>query len=88
MWDDDFDYQRTLVEVNHYYETFSSEVKKNQQDPKQGRYKSMNHRHAAHGGKKSQRNVVMYHHDDILDKKQMSFRGIDDSIASSIWKQL
>jgi hypothetical protein len=43
MWGDDYDYQRTLVDVNHYYETSPYEAKKNQQDPKRGRYKSVNH---------------------------------------------
>jgi hypothetical protein len=28
MWDNDYDYQRTLIEVNHYYETFLYEAKK------------------------------------------------------------
>jgi hypothetical protein len=44
--------------------------------------------HLVHGGEKSQRNVVLYHHYDILKSKQMNFRGMHDSIASSIWKQL
>ena len=39
MWNDDFDYQQTLIEVNHYYEISSYKAKKNQQDHKQGRYK-------------------------------------------------
>ena len=30
----------------------------------------------------------MYHHDNVSDSKQMSFRHIGDSNASSIWKQL
>jgi hypothetical protein len=88
MWGNGYDYQRTLVDVNHYYETSPYEAKKNQQDPKRGRYKSVSHEYSAHGGGKSQGNVVMYHHDDILESKQMSYRGLGDSIASSIWKQL
>ena len=48
----------------------------------------MNHEYSAHGGEKSQENVVMYHHYDTLESKKMNFRGMDDNIASSIWKQL
>ena len=88
MWGDDYDYQCTLVDVNHYYETNPYEAKKNQQDPKRGRYKSISHGYSTHGGRKSQGNVVMYHHDDILESKQMSYRGLDDNIASSVWKQM
>jgi hypothetical protein len=40
----------------------------------------------AHGGEKSQGNVVMYHYYDISMSKQMNFRGMDDSIVSSIWR--
>jgi hypothetical protein len=46
------------------------------------------HGYLADGGEKSQGNVVMYHHYDISKSKQMNFRGINDSIASSIWTQL
>jgi hypothetical protein len=28
IWDNDYDYQRTLIEVNHYYETSPYEAKK------------------------------------------------------------
>ena len=84
MWDDDFAYQQTLVEENQFYETCPYEAKKNQQDSKWGRYKSVNHEYLVHGRETSQRNVVMYHHDDILESKQIN----DDSIISSIWKQL
>jgi hypothetical protein len=48
----------------------------------------VSHVYLVHGGEKSQRNVVMYHHYDISESKQMNFRGMHDSIASSIWKQL
>jgi hypothetical protein len=48
----------------------------------------MSHEYSAHGGEKSQRNVVMYHHYDISKGKQMSFRSKDDSLVSSIWQQL
>ena len=58
IWDDDFDYQWTLVEVNHYYETFFYKAKKNQQDPKQERYKSVSHGYSTYGGEKSQENGV------------------------------
>ena len=30
----------------------------------------------------------MYHHYDISESKQMNFKGMGDSIASSIWQQL
>jgi hypothetical protein len=46
------------------------------------------HGYLADGGEKSQGNVVMYHHYDKSESKQMNFRGINDSIASSIWTQL
>jgi hypothetical protein len=44
--------------------------------------------YSIHGDEKSQGNIVMYHHYDILKSKQMSFRCMGDSIVSSIWKQL
>jgi hypothetical protein len=53
IWGDDYDYQCTLVDVNHYYETSPYEAKKNQQDPKRGRYKSASHGYSTHGGEKS-----------------------------------
>ena len=46
----------------------------------------MSHEYSAHGDEKSQGNVVMYHHYNISESKQMSFRGIDDNIVSSIWQ--
>jgi hypothetical protein len=42
MWGNDCDYERTLLDANHYHETSCYEAKKNQQDPKQGKY---NHYH-------------------------------------------
>jgi hypothetical protein len=46
----------------------------------------MNHGYLKHGGEKSPWNVVMYHYYGISMSKQMSFKGVGDSIASSIWK--
>jgi hypothetical protein len=46
------------------------------------------HGYSAYIGEKSQENVVMYHHYDISKSKQMNFRGMGDSIASSSWQQL
>jgi hypothetical protein len=54
MWDDDYDYKWTLIDANHYYETSSYEAKKNQEDPKQGKYKVVSHGYLKHGGEKSQ----------------------------------
>jgi hypothetical protein len=88
MWKDKYDYERTVVDVNLYYETSPYEAKKNQQDPKRGWYKSVSHGYSAHSGEKSQGNIVMYHHDDMSESKQISFRGMGDSIASSIWRHL
>jgi hypothetical protein len=48
----------------------------------------VSHSYSAHGCEKWQGNIVMYHHYDISESIQMSFRGMGDSIASSIWKQL
>jgi hypothetical protein len=39
MWGNDYDYERTLIDANHYYKTSSYEAKKNQQGPKLGKYK-------------------------------------------------
>jgi hypothetical protein len=113
MWGNDCDYERTLLDANHYHETSWYEAKKNQQDPKQGKYnhyhetssyeakkvqqdpkqgkykgkyKVLNHGYLKHGGEKLQWFVVMYHHYNISMSKQLSFKGVDDSIASSIWK--
>jgi hypothetical protein len=82
MWDNDYDFQRTLIDANHYYETSSYEAKKSQQNPKRRKYKSVSHGYLEHGGEKSQWNEVVYHHYDISMSKQMSFRGIGDSISS------
>jgi hypothetical protein len=49
MWDNDYDYQRTLIEGNHYYETSPYEAKKYQQDLKREKYKSMSHGYSIHG---------------------------------------
>jgi hypothetical protein len=86
MWDDDYDYKWTLIDANHYYETSSYEAKKNQEDPKQGKYKVVSHGYLKHGGEKSQWMVVRYHHYDISMSKQMSFKGVGDNIASLVWK--
>jgi hypothetical protein len=65
MWDIDYNYQWTVIDANHYYETFPYEAKKNQQNPKRGKFKSMSHGNPTHGGEKSQGNLVMYHQYDI-----------------------
>ena len=57
-------------------------------NPKQGKYKLVSHGYLAHEGEKSQGNVVMYHHYDKWDNKQMSLRNMGDNTASSIWQQL
>ena len=69
MWDNDFDYQWTLVDIYHYYETYPYELEKNQQDSKWGRYKLVNHGYSLHGDGKSQGNILMYHNDNILESK-------------------
>jgi hypothetical protein len=46
----------------------------------------VSHGYLKHGGEKLQWIVVMYHHYDIWMNKQMSFKGVGDSIVSSIWK--
>jgi hypothetical protein len=86
MWDNDFDYLCTLNETNHYYQRSPYEGKKNKKDPKRGNYKSISHGYIAHEGEKSKRNMVMYHDGDISRIIQMSFRGLGDSIVSSIWQ--
>ena len=87
MWTKDLDYQQTL-EANHYYETSPYVAKKNQKSPKRGKYKSVSHGYLAHGGTKSKGNVVKYHQYKIPDSIQKSFKGLGDSIASSIWMEL
>jgi hypothetical protein len=84
MWDND--YQQTLIDANYYYETSCYEAKRNQQNLQHEKYKIVSHGYSKHGSEKSQWNVVMYHHYDISMNKQMSFKGVGDSIASSIWK--
>jgi hypothetical protein len=45
----------TLIDIDHYYETSSYKAKKNQQNPKWGKYKSVSHGHgySTHGAEKS-----------------------------------
>ena len=88
MWTNDLDYQRTLVEANHYYETSPYVAKKNQKNPKRGTYKSVSHGYVAHGGAKSKGNVIKYNNKKIPNSIQRSLKGLGDSIASSIWMQL
>jgi len=88
IWTNEFDYQRTLVQTNHYYETSPYAAKKNQKNPKRGKYKSVSHGYVAHGGIKSKGNVVKYHQNKIPDSIQKKFKGLGDSIVSSIWMQL
>jgi len=73
IWTNEFDYQQTLVEANHYYETSTYAAKKNQNNPKQGEYKSLSHGYVAHGGTKSKGNVAKYHQNKILDSIQKKF---------------
>ena len=39
VWNNDHDYQRTLIDANHYYETSSCENKKKSTKSKAGKYK-------------------------------------------------
>jgi hypothetical protein len=54
MWDNDYNYQRTLIDANHYYETSFYEAKKSQQNPMHGKYKPVSHGCLEHRGEKSQ----------------------------------
>jgi hypothetical protein len=49
--DDKYDYQKTLIEANHYYETSLYVAKKNEQYPRRGKGKSINHGYSTHGVK-------------------------------------
>jgi hypothetical protein len=42
MWDNDYDCQWTLTDANPYCETSFYEAKRNQQNPKHGKYKVVN----------------------------------------------
>ena len=89
IWKDSpFDYARTVVTVNMYYESSLFKGRNNKKDPKRGKYKSTSHGFTAHGGEKSLGNMVRYHHDNESDDALEAIRGIGDSIASAIWKQL
>jgi hypothetical protein len=80
IWDNDFDYQRTLVVANHYYETSSYKAKKSQQNSMRENYKLVSHGYL----NVEVRNYNgMSHYYDISMNKQMSIRGVGDSIASS-----
>jgi aspartyl-tRNA synthetase len=60
--------------------------RKNLQNPNWRKHKSLSHRYLSHRGKKTQENVVMYHHCDISKSKQMSSVGLSDSSTPFIWK--
>ena len=83
-----FDYARTVVAVNMYYERSPFKGRNNQKDPIRGKYKSTSHSFTAHREEKSLGNMVRYHHDNESDDALEAIRGIGDSIASAIWKQL
>jgi hypothetical protein len=46
VWVYDYDYKWALIDASHYHERSSYEAKKNQEDPKQGKYKVVNHRYS------------------------------------------
>jgi hypothetical protein len=52
--DNHYDYQRTLIDANHYYETSPYKAKKNIQNPKREKYKVVNHGYLVCRWKKSQ----------------------------------
>jgi hypothetical protein len=68
MWENDYDYQWTLISTYHYYGTSFYKAKKNQHDLEQRKYKGISHRYLAHEGENPQGNVVMYHHCDIYHR--------------------
>ena len=88
MWTNDFHYQRTLVETNHYYETSPYLARDDKKNSKRWRYKSVSYGYITHGNANSKGNVVKYHQRNISDSIQRSFKGLGDNIASSIWMQL
>jgi hypothetical protein len=53
MWDNDYDFQWTLIDANHYYKTSFYEAKRNQQNPKHGKYKVVSHGYLIPKGPKS-----------------------------------
>ena len=60
IWENDVEYESTLGAADIYYETAPFVEKSNQEDTKQGYYKSVGHGYTAHGGETSNGNVVQY----------------------------
>ena len=71
-----------------YYESSPFKGRNNQKDSIKGKYKSTSHGFIAHREEKSLGNMVRYYHDNKSDDALEAIRGIGDSIASAIWKQL
>jgi hypothetical protein len=69
MWNNDYDYQWTLINANHYYKISPYKTKNNQHNPKQEKYKSVSHGYSSRKGETTQGYVMMYHHCDILESK-------------------
>ena len=68
IWTDSlFDYARTIVAVNMYYESSPFKGTNNQKDPIRGKYKSTSHGFIAHREEKSLGNMVRYYHDNESD---------------------
>jgi hypothetical protein len=57
----DYDYQRTSIDANHYYEHLLMKPKKSIEF----KVRKNQYGYSSHGGEISQRNVMMYHHYDI-----------------------
>ena len=91
MWNNDLNYQKTLIEANHHFKTSPCEGKENQKDPKYNKYKYDSHGYFVHGGAKSKGNVVMYHHNNILDCEQIFLKNLVIillSLFGNIWINL
>lgn len=87
MWTNDFHYQRSLVETNHYYETSPYLARDDKKNSKRWRYKSVSYGYITHGNANSKGNVVKYH-TKVPDSIQRSFKRLGNNIASSISMQL
>lgn len=83
-----FMYATIVSTVNMHYKSTPFEAKKNQKDPKRGRYKSVSHGFTAHGGDTSLGNMVRYAQKNISETLQEAIRRQGDTIASAIWEEI
>ena len=88
MWINKLNYEKKLIQANHYYKTSPYVEKNNKKDPQRSKYNSMSHGYLMHSVSKPKQNVIMYHQNDQLQNVQSSFKALGDSVGSSIWQHV